>query len=283
LNQLETLWLELDRLFGSLTADEWVRPHGPNRTFADVPMHLANFDREVIVASLAHEAKTIWSQHSGLKLPINITHWPPAQVEVTAHLSLQTRLNQMKAARDSVRMALLALTDDDLDRPIWLAIQNCGWVRLQVGLAACHWHAWDHCIQAHLRLKLVAPSSDPVSTYAALNFMLHFWLVSIIDQRAAREIEMQIEWTFTGSGGGQWTMDIADGQVIVNEGQALKPDIAFIQSPETFVKTLHRLHDPMVALLTGEMKVRGFECMHDFDRLFPDLKSSVESNSMVEQ
>jgi hypothetical protein len=37
----------------------------------------------------------------------------------------------------------------------------------------------------------------------------------------------------------------------------------------TFVKTLHRLHDPLMAMLTGEIRVYGVERMGDFGWLFP--------------
>jgi putative sterol carrier protein len=89
---------------------------------------------------------------------------------------------------------------------------------------------------------------------------------------------LQIEWTFTGPGGGQWAMTVANGQAVVHEGRPPHFDLAFTQSPESFIKTLHRLHDPLMAMLTGEIKVRGFERMGDFDRLFPDSSFGLPMN-----
>jgi hypothetical protein len=127
-------------------------------------------------------------------------------------------------------------------------------------------------MEACLRLQRDVPAAaaDPAITRAALNFILQFWLPCVIDRQAASQIALQIEWTFTGPGGGQWTMYITAGQAVVREGRSKQPDLTFTQSPATFVKTIHRLHDPMTAMLTGEIKVRGFERMGDFDRLFPD-------------
>src|SRR5437870_1534654 len=48
LADLEDLWRCLDELFAGLTSAEWQRKHGPDWTVADVPYHLAYFDREVV-------------------------------------------------------------------------------------------------------------------------------------------------------------------------------------------------------------------------------------------
>jgi hypothetical protein len=260
MKHLEILWRDLDTLFGSSATDDLSRPTGSARIIADVAMHLARFDREVIVTGLEREAETRWRVP-----PIELDH----QSRIPA--TLQACLGQMQSMRQAIRAIVASLSDADLVRPIWLAIQDCGWVRLQDGLEACRWHTWSRYMEVGLRLKRDVPPSDPAITYAALNFILHFWLPCIIDRRAANQIELQIEWTFTGPGGGQWTMNIAEGQAVVHDGQSPNFDLAFTQSPESFVKTIHRLHDPMMAMLTGEIRVQGFERMGDFDRLFPDL------------
>src|SRR5262249_40949698 len=53
MGQLEELWGHLDTLFDAIeTAGDWGHQHGPNWTFADVPYHLAYFDRELVVRAL---------------------------------------------------------------------------------------------------------------------------------------------------------------------------------------------------------------------------------------
>src|SRR3970040_2232632 len=128
MSQLETLWRDLDTLFGALTADEWLRPPGPGRIFADVPAHLANFDRDVVVAGLERGANVPWEQQQRPETPIEWSHLSTTQVGDAAHSILQARLGQMQSARHALRAVVATLSDADLARPIWLAIQDCGWV-----------------------------------------------------------------------------------------------------------------------------------------------------------
>ena len=48
LADLDDLWQNLDAIFVSLGSSDWSRQHGPHWTFADVPYHLAYFDREIV-------------------------------------------------------------------------------------------------------------------------------------------------------------------------------------------------------------------------------------------
>ncbi len=123
MSQLETLWRDLDTLFGALTADEWSRPHGPGRIFADVSAHLADFDRDVVAAGLERGVQAPWGQQR-LRTPVELNDGSAAPVDDAAHTTLQARLGQMRAARHALRAAVAALSDADLARPIWLAIQG---------------------------------------------------------------------------------------------------------------------------------------------------------------
>ena len=60
LADLDDLWQNLDAIFVRLGPSDWSRRHGPDWTFADVPYHLAYFDREIVVHPL----------EQGLDLPI---------------------------------------------------------------------------------------------------------------------------------------------------------------------------------------------------------------------
>jgi putative sterol carrier protein len=77
---------------------------------------------------------------------------------------------------------------------------------------------------------------------------------------------------FTGPGGGAFTIQVADGSCQVTEGETrAHPDLVMTQSPVTFVKTMNKMHNPMLALMTGKMKVRGMRQMGTFAKLFPPL------------
>ena len=55
----------------------------------------------------------------------------------------------------------------------------------------------------------------------------------------------------------------------MNEERVANPDLVMTQSPDTFVKTFYRLQHPMIAMLTGQVKVRGWMNLGRFGKLFP--------------
>ena len=52
MTRLEDLWSKLDQVLGSLTPEQWAARHGRDWTFADVPYHLAYFDRDMIAEAI---------------------------------------------------------------------------------------------------------------------------------------------------------------------------------------------------------------------------------------
>ena len=74
---------------------------------------------------------------------------------------------------------------------------------------------------------------------------------------------------FTGPGGGPYTLRVAGGACRVIKVRAESADIVLRQRPDTFVKTAFGIQDPMLAMLTGKMKVRGLRKMGTFAKLFP--------------
>lgn len=140
---------------------------------------------------------------------------------------------------------------------------------------------------------------DADTTHTLLNFMLCQWLPRVMNPHAAAQTRLRIAWVFVGTGGGTWTMNIDAGKITVCEerppevrGHLLDdtvdapteiiaradrptPDLTFTQSPEAFFKTLHLWLDPMVGLLTGEIKVQGFEHVRELNLLFSEPGHNV--------
>ena len=52
LADLESIWRCYDAAFESLGPSDWSRKHGKDWTVADVPYHLAYFDRELVVGPI---------------------------------------------------------------------------------------------------------------------------------------------------------------------------------------------------------------------------------------
>jgi len=105
--------------------------------------------------------------------------------------------------------------------------------------------------------------------HVVLNFMLCYWLPRLMEH-AAPELQLRIVWEFIGAGGGTWTMIVAAGEISVSEDRSDKADLVLTQTAETFFNTLRLWHDPMVALLKGEIKVQGFEHMSTLSELLSD-------------
>jgi putative sterol carrier protein len=72
----------------------------------------------------------------------------------------------------------------------------------------------------------------------------------------------------TGPGGGTWTVRVADDTCQISEGRLTSADLVMTQSPETLVKTMTGIQNPVLAMLTGNIKVRGLGSMGTFGKLF---------------
>ena len=72
------------------------------------------------------------------------------------------------------------------------------------------------------------------------------------DARALFQLNM------TGDDGGQWVLDVADGQCQVQEGSASrKPDVTLTMAAGDFVALSRNQLDAVQAFLTGKVKVAG--------------------------
>jgi putative sterol carrier protein len=115
------------------------------------------------------------------------------------------------------------------------------------------------------------PIPDPSATHRALGFYMNVFSLFVNRQEVARTpFTMVME--FTGPGGGVWTFHVANGACVVEERPVQRADLVMTQEPETFVKTLAEMHNPMLAMLTRQIKVRGLLKMGTFAKLFPPPK-----------
>jgi hypothetical protein len=76
-----------------------------------------------------------------------------------------------------------------------------------------------------------------------------------------------------GPGGGDWTARIAHGTCRVTEQSSANADIVMThRDAETFLTTMRGMQNPMLAMLTGKIKVQGFRNMGMFGKLFAEPK-----------
>jgi hypothetical protein len=76
-----------------------------------------------------------------------------------------------------------------------------------------------------------------------------------------------------GPGGGDWSIRLADGACTVREARDGTANIAMTyRDAATFLATARGVQNPMVAMLTGKLRVRGLRNMGTFGKVFAEPK-----------
>ena len=64
-------------------------------------------------------------------------------------------------------------------------------------------------------------------------------------------------FVFDIAGEGRWLVELHDGKLTVTEGSDADGDVVFSMSAETFDRITERKQNPMMAYMTGKVKVSG--------------------------
>jgi putative sterol carrier protein len=73
----------------------------------------------------------------------------------------------------------------------------------------------------------------------------------------AGETKALIQMDLTGEDGGQWVIDVANGQCQVREEKAAKPDVTVTMSSNDFAALYKNQLNPVQAFMGGKIKVAG--------------------------
>jgi DinB family protein/SCP-2 sterol transfer family protein len=269
---LEDLWQKIDAVLGSLGPADWSRKHGKDWTFADVPYHLAYFDRQVIANGIARGQDVPTHERRVMSTMVELNDWNVRNFAGRpATQTVEQSLAQMRASRDAIRQAVAGLSDADLVRPVWSPLPGGGWQTVRSALEGCTAHTWNHLMELRLRLKRTSPAPTPSQTHRALAFYMNIF-PSMCNRAQAANTHFTSVMEFTGPGGGAWSLHVADGTCCAVEERAPRPDLVLTQSYETFQATMIGAQNPVLAMLTGKIKVRGLRNMGTFGKLFPPPK-----------
>jgi hypothetical protein len=128
-------------------------------------------------------------------------------------------------------------------------------------------------------MKRDTPALTPSQIHRGLAFYMGIFS-GFVDREQAKRMGFTGVMDITGTGGGAWSIQVDHGSCCVSEGRPAHADLVMRQSPETFVKTLAEMHNPMIAMLTGKIKVRGFRNLGTFGKLFhpPALNQPLDYN-----
>ena len=271
LDALEDVWQTIDRLFDELGPADWGRAHGPDWTVADVPFHLSYFDRELVALPLERGADVPDEVRAGLMRSTgDIDAWNAARfAERPAGLTVAGAREAARASRVRVRDAATHLDDAALDGPVFVPLAGMGWITARTALTAAIGHDWNHAAELRLRLGLGpdAPRPGAAATQRALDFYTDL-IARFARPAAAGSRPFTAVFVIEGPGGGAWSIRVAEGAAQHKAGVAPDADLVMSQDVDGFVRTLNGLHNPMVAILTGRIKVRGKRQLGRFGKVF---------------
>ncbi|HEX5690451.1 MAG TPA: DinB family protein [Roseiflexaceae bacterium] len=273
MDQLEEIWGHVDRVLDPLTPADWQRKHGKDWIFADLPYHLSYYDRETVADPIRIGSDLPIGEQKLMRTMGELDAWNARKfAERPAGQSVAASLAQMRASRDLVREAVANLSDADLERRAFIPLVGCGRVNVRLALQSCLVHTWAHFTEARLRLKLAAPVASPSIVHASLGFFLGLLPMMISrDKMPARPFTAVM--SVGGPGGGDWSVYIANGACTVSEARDGAADIVMTyRDDETFLTTMRRMQNPMIAMLTGKIRVKGFRNMGTFGKLFAEPK-----------
>lgn len=277
--ELEELWSCCDELFAGLSAADWRRPHGKDWTIADVPYHLAYFDREMIATALerglAHRA-----ERPALDTMRALNAWnaeefakrPPSQ-------TTEQSLRQMRDVGDRIRKSIDALSEADLERRVWIPL--FGEASLRVALTGAIMHSWSEYMQLPIRLGRPARLPNAATTHRALDGFMRAFPMTLDRAQAAGE-PFALRFRIEGEGGGAWLLRAADGDCTVREDVTSPTDLEMRMKVQTFPKLWNEMQNPMLMMLSGQIRVKGFRKMGRMQKVFPTPKpDTVFDTSLI--
>src|SRR3989449_11303032 len=86
----------------------------------------------------------------------------------------------------------------------------------------------------------------------------------------AKGVHARYQWQLSGPNGGEWWIDVNDGQFKMGRGKIDNPSVTFITSDKNWVALSNGTLGGKWALFTGRLKIRGSHSLaRKLDEIFP--------------
>ena len=277
--ELDESWSLFDELFEILDREGgWGSKHGKDWIFADVPYHIAYFDREIVLEPIKAGAGVPEERRWELSTTNEVDDWNARQfARRPADQTVTQSLEQMRAVRDELRGIVAGMNEADLEARIWYPLGMFrGWRTARLALESCRNHTMGEFIQLRTLMKRdePAPSAGLFRDWIAAMFGM---IGSIVNTDAAGDKPFTMVWNIAAPGGGPWTFHVEDGVCTVTEGQTRKADLE-MRLTSRYLGVMFGMQNPIMGLLTGNVKIRGFRHLGKLGKLFspPDPDAVLE-------
>lgn len=288
MGDLEAVWTALNRFFEPFTDVEWVRPHGADWMYADIPYHLAVYNRMAANVILIGEEGDMDDSPSIISLA-QLDRWN--QASLRAMRMIGGTSDGLEKMRDSQAMLRAAVSSvDTLDLPVWLMTLHArGWRTARLAVEYAQWHNWLHLAEAALRFHNRLPLLAPNALRRALDFDMHYLASMVTAERAralvgADPVMWSVEIVLPESGSAGWTFTIdptapPDGETPACTASSKfrdNADILVSTDLTTYLKTLHfNMMNTTIALWTGKIKQKGAGGIGKMQALFSPTPDQV--------
>lgn len=266
---IDDLYQRSDGLLSGLAEADWTRKHGKQWVMADVPYHLAYFDREIVLNPLKRGESVPEAERERFDTMAKIDAWNGREfAKRRPGMTPGEALEEMRSVRRDVREAMAGLNDAALAAGrVWIPLAGFGWQPARAALIACVAHNWSEHMQLRLRLKRRDFLPAPATTHLALDAFMHFFPMGM-DSAAAAKKPMAARFDFDGPGGGAWTIRAGAAPEVVESAEG-KADVTLRMTPDTFARMWNNMNNPMALMLTRRIRVKGLTHMGAFGKTFP--------------
>jgi Mycothiol maleylpyruvate isomerase N-terminal domain/SCP-2 sterol transfer family len=267
---LEGMWSAFDAIYGSFGPAEWARKYGKDWTFADQPFHMAYFDREVVNIPLEAGEAMPQSERWSFGSPNGINAWNAREfAKRPAGETPERSVDRMHEEHDRLRGNLDGLNDADLDIQLAWAPPFGQMGTLREAVVGAVVHNWGELSELRFRAKRRDVPVPASSTKLASAFYANFLTFLAKPERAAAPFGVTID--LVGPGGGTYGIRLAEGSVVAHVGAEPSADVTIRTTPDDFnIVMIRQAVNPLLAMLTGTMKVKGFTKMARMRTLFPE-------------